>query len=196
MEHWHNISIVLALSMAILHLSHAHSEPDDYLQAHSCMRRVLELPPLCWDPELAKAAESWAQQRKDCKMIHSGRSGENMASGPDINGSYAVQMWVDERPNYDYKENKCTKDMCGHYTQVVWRNTERVGCARVKCDPPDNPCYLVVCNYDPPGNVVGEHPYYVHNWWEHRPVKAEVAGSSPLPFQPSAYQLPELMLEN
>ncbi|KAJ9538060.1 hypothetical protein OSB04_030793 [Centaurea solstitialis] len=114
--------------------------------ARRCPNRHIDccfnLPQLCWDPELAKAAEAWANQRKDCQMIPSGRCGENMASGPDINGSFAVQMWVDEKSNYDYQANKCKKEPCGHYTQVIWRNTERVGCARVKCDPPDNPCYM------------------------------------------------------
>ncbi|KAI3774637.1 hypothetical protein L1987_49196 [Smallanthus sonchifolius] len=154
-----NISLVLALTMAILHLSHtqdAGNAPDDYLNAHSCTRKVMDLPALKWDPELAKVAQAYADQRKDCKMVRSDRCGENMASGQNLNGSYAVQMWLDEKRNYDYGENKCIDKMCGHYTQCIWKKTERVGCGRSKCD---DGSFMVVCNYDPPGNIAGEKPF-------------------------------------
>lgn len=163
MGHLRNISLVLAISFAILHLSHAHdtygepgNTPDDYVHAHNCIRRVLGMKPLCWDDELAKVAQAWAETRTpDCSLIHSDRCGENMAQGA-INGSMAVQLWLDERLDYDYNENKCIK-MCGHYTQMVWANTERVGCGRALCS--NGWAYIIVCNYDPPGNVVGQKPY-------------------------------------
>lgn len=41
---------------------------------------------------------------------------------------------------------------CGHYTQVVWANTKRVGCAAAECR---NGGTFVVCSYDPPGNMDG-----------------------------------------
>ncbi|KAJ0514159.1 putative CAP domain-containing protein [Helianthus annuus] len=155
-----NTALVLALSMAILHLSQSQEDsgnkPDDYINAHSCIRRVLEVPPLTWDDELAKNAQSYADQRKDCKMIHSDKCGENMAAGPSLNGSYAVQMWLDERRYYDYDANKCKGQMCGHYTQMVWKDTQKVGCGRTKCD---DGSWIVVCRYDPPGNIAGEKPY-------------------------------------
>ncbi|XP_071691674.1 pathogenesis-related protein 1B-like [Rutidosis leptorrhynchoides] len=159
MGHWYNISFYLVLSMAILHLSHAHdagNSQEDYVSVHNCIRKVLNIPPLQYDPALEQAAQAWADQRKDCKLIHSDKCGENMAYGPSLNITYAVQMWLDERRDYDCKENKCKK-MCGHYTQIVWKNTQRVGCARSPCS--DGTCFVVVCNYDPPGNVVGEVPY-------------------------------------
>ncbi|CAN1173037.1 Pathogenesis-related protein 1B [Linum perenne] len=45
---------------------------------------------------------------------------------------------------------------CLHYTQLVWRSTKQVGCARVKCRNGDT---YVVCEYYPHGNVVGQRPY-------------------------------------
>ncbi|XP_024979068.1 pathogenesis-related leaf protein 4-like [Cynara cardunculus var. scolymus] len=158
MGHWHNTMLLLVISLAILHVSHAHSEPSDYLHMHSCIRKALGLPPLTWDPALAQRAEKWAAQRTDCKLIHSPGGGENMGKGPDLSGRWAVQMWVDERRNYDYNKNECIH-MCGHYTQVVWKDTQRLGCARIKCDPPEEDYYVVVCNYDPPGNYPGVWPY-------------------------------------
>ena len=44
---------------------------------------------------------------------------------------------------------------CGHYTQVVWANTLSVGCGVAVCPTGT----IVVCNYAPPGNYVGEKPY-------------------------------------
>ena len=38
----------------------------------------------------------------------------------------------------------------GHFTQVVWRNTKRVGCALSRKDKH----VIVVCKYDPPGNYL------------------------------------------
>jgi len=47
---------------------------------------------------------------------------------------------------------------------VVWRGSARLGCGVAKCSKnspfsgfPD--WQLWVCNYDPPGNYVGQRPY-------------------------------------
>jgi hypothetical protein len=40
----------------------------------------------------------------------------------------------------------------GHYTQLIWAGTERVGCAVHRTEQWD---YLI-CRYAPVGNVVGE----------------------------------------
>lgn len=43
----------------------------------------------------------------------------------------------------------------GHFTQLVWQGTKRVGCGAVNCDNDDTQGWFLVCEYDPPGNVVG-----------------------------------------
>ncbi|KAI3789139.1 hypothetical protein L2E82_01927 [Cichorium intybus] len=159
MGHWRIISLVLAISISILHSSQALNEPEDFLHAHSCIRRLRDIKPLVWCPDLAKSAQAWADKRKDCKLLPSEKVGENMAQGPNINASYGVNMWVEERPNYDYDKNQCKPGLeCTHYLQVTWNTTERVGCGIAKCDPPSKN-NIIVCNYDPPGNVVGQRPY-------------------------------------
>lgn len=42
----------------------------------------------------------------------------------------------------------------GHFTQVVWKDTQKVGCATVKCAPGTvlgMQSWYTVCNYSPPG---------------------------------------------
>jgi hypothetical protein len=77
-----------------------------------------------------------------------------------------VRAWADEVADYDYENNSCvTGEQCGHYTQVVWRTTTRVGCATKVCTKnspfgAQAPTWQYwVCNYDPPGNYQGQRPY-------------------------------------
>ncbi|CAD6220342.1 unnamed protein product [Miscanthus lutarioriparius] len=40
---------------------------------------------------------------------------------------------------------------------VVWRASTAIGCARVVCS--NNAGVFIICNYYPPGNVIGQSPY-------------------------------------
>ena len=46
----------------------------------------------------------------------------------------------------------------GHYTQIVWRDTLQVGCARGNC-PNITFGNTIVCNYGPGGNIGDDPPY-------------------------------------
>ncbi|KAI9112407.1 hypothetical protein K1719_016604 [Acacia pycnantha] len=154
------ISLILLGSALMAHLAHGQDSPADYLNAHSAARSAVGVPPLAWDDMVAQFAQDYANQRKgDCQLVHSGgggKYGENIAwSSGDMSEADAVKMWVDEKPYYD--SNSCIGgQQCLHYTQVVWRNSVRVGCGKVRCD---NGGTFIGCNYDPPGNYVGEKPY-------------------------------------
>lgn len=117
------------------------------------------IPPLRWDAELASLAQAWADS---CPTGHrpDNDHGENLfwsggqAPAPEV----SVQSWADEARNYDYETTVCSRGgrsnwaFCGHYTQVVWRETQRVGCG-IRTDCPGSFDTVIVCNYDPPGNV-------------------------------------------
>ena len=51
----------------------------------------------------------------------------------------------------------------GHYTQVNWHSTLRLGAAQLTFDLADDQItrhyVAIICNYDPPGNILGETPY-------------------------------------
>ncbi|KAF4359740.1 hypothetical protein F8388_008302 [Cannabis sativa] len=133
-----------------------------FLVAHNLARAKKGQLPLFWDARIARNARRWASQRKaDCALQHSQSKGlgENIfwGGGPGWSPTDAVNLWAGEEKDYSYKDNSCVDGrMCGHYTQIVWRSTRRVGCSRVICDSGDT---FIVCNYDPPGNYIGEKPY-------------------------------------
>lgn len=125
------------------------------------------LAPFTWSPQIARTAQAWASQ---CRFEHNpnrGRLGENLAAFTDTSGSAekAVAQWASEVVNYDYASNRCAAGkVCGHYTQIVWRRSIQLGCGVQDCTTgspfPGFPNWqLFVCNYSPPGNVIGQWPY-------------------------------------
>ncbi|XP_041021884.1 pathogenesis-related protein PR-1 [Juglans microcarpa x Juglans regia] len=141
------------------------AESLQFLFAHNLVRAYKWEAPLMWDFQLEKYARWWGGQRKaDCKLQHSFpegefKLGENIywGQGSTWTPYDAVNTWAGEEKYYTYVTNTCVAgQMCGHYTQIVWRDTRRIGCARVVCDSGD---VFMTCNYDPPGNYIGERPY-------------------------------------
>ena len=60
-------------------------------------------------------------------------------------------MWMQERAGYDFRGGAFSMET-GHFTQVVWKGTQRLGCASATCAR----MQVWVCNYDPPGNMQGD----------------------------------------
>ena len=134
------------------------------------------MPALVWLSSLANSSNSWAVQ---CKWAHSGTPnvGENLYATsqrtPNITAFSAdtsVIAWGSEKPYYNYTSNTCASgQICGHYTQLIWANTLNFGCAFQDCTfiqnlPWSNGGTVVVCQYSPPGNWVGQKPYTQANW--------------------------------
>ncbi|XP_022952679.1 pathogenesis-related protein 1-like [Cucurbita moschata] len=149
------------LSFAMLPSSLAQDSPQDFVNGHNAARAQVGVGPVRWDESVANFARQFANQRiNDCQLMHSGGPfGENIAKhSSDMSGTDAVQMWVDEKPFYNPRTNTCAAGkVCGHYTQVVWRNSVRIGCAKVRCT--NNRGTFITCNYDPPGNISSERPF-------------------------------------
>ena len=67
-------------------------------------------------------------------------------------GTKPVDDWYSEIKDYDFAKSEFSQKT-SHFTQLVWENTEQVGCG-VACDKKDF-CY-VTCNYYPAGNYLGQ----------------------------------------
>lgn len=150
-------------------------EAQAWLDAHNAVRRAPQPPPpsplpaMTWSDAAAAVAQSWAA---GCTYRHNanrGERGENIAASAPP-GSWqlndAVTAWASEAADYDYATNSCAAGKeCGHYTQIVWASTLRVGCAHRVCASNSpfgsgNPSWdFWVCDYEPPGNWVGQKPY-------------------------------------
>lgn len=132
-----------------------------FLVPQNTVRAKLGLPPLQWSNNLVKFAKSYANQRRgDCALIHSTSNyGENLfwGKGNQWTISDAIAAWAAEQAYYTYSTNTCSPGAdCTHYTQMVWRTTQRVGCVKIICNSGDT---FIICNYDPHGNVIGSRPY-------------------------------------
>jgi uncharacterized protein YkwD len=134
---------------------------QQFLVLQNQARSQLRETPLVWDERVAAYARWYAERRRsDCALRHSfGPYGENIfwGSGKNWQPYDAVVAWVSEKKYYDNRRNSCVGNkMCGHYTQIVWKNTRSLGCARVVCY---NGQIFMTCNYFPPGNYIGQKPY-------------------------------------
>ncbi|MCC6556428.1 MAG: Fis family transcriptional regulator [Polyangiaceae bacterium] len=138
--------------------------------AHNAARASVDppaaspIPPLSWSGEIAAIAQAYSE---GCNFEHStGDLGENLyATTGSATPADVVASWVEEKAFYDYSSNACS-DVCGHYTQVVWADSLKLGCGVTNCtqNSPFNgggpgEWQFWVCNYDPPGNYIGQKPY-------------------------------------
>ncbi len=129
------------------------------LAAHNAVRQRVGVPPLVWSERLADFAQEWGEYLASHEQFFHRRNspfGENLfeITGASASPAEVVNDWAAESRNYQYRANAC-RGVCGHYTQIVWRDTKRVGCAAARRGRAE----VWVCSYDPPGNWVGKRPY-------------------------------------
>ncbi|KAF3339759.1 pathogenesis-related protein 1C-like protein [Carex littledalei] len=139
-----------------------------FLKAHNELRANFGVKPLRWDRSLARTARHWAYKMHNaCSLTHSqSHYGENLFVGQ---GKWtikeAVDEWAKEKNNYHWKDNSCNANkMCGHFTQMIWAQTEAVGCAKIHC----NATFIfITCDYYPGGNIHGHWPVKNHQKFVH-----------------------------
>ena len=158
------VTLTLGLGSRLAAQTSADTMSREMLAAHNQVRAGVRLPPLVWSPELAAVAQQWANE-----LLAGGRSahrpkhqyGENLFEirGGRSSPTEVVASWAAEARDYDLARNTCrARAQCGHYTQIVWRNTKEVGCGAARLPGRE----VWVCNYSPPGNWIGERPYRLH----------------------------------
>jgi hypothetical protein len=155
--------------------------------ARAAVSTTPSLPPLSWSPAVAAVAAAYASKlAAACEpgLSHSSPEermnfGENLVAFSDAtrgttqspgSASETVALWYSERACYSYGpfqsgvNERCTQDCgkyggCGHYTQLAWRKSERLGCAVAECTRAQTRRSYWVCHYDPAGNISGDLPY-------------------------------------
>jgi len=136
------------------------------LNCHNAIREKHGAPLLSLDEGLCQSAQQWADRlaatnRFDHKPNND--YGENLYSqwatsaNADCSAQRAVESWYDECKGYSYSSEPLSLGY-GHFTQLVWRSTKRIGMGKAKTR--DGKRTIIVANYDPPGNYVGQ---YVQN---------------------------------
>ena len=151
------------------------------LDSHNSVRQRLGIPALRWSTSLESNAAEWANfltTEADCQPRRRGiigssqnqkRIGENLlrlepvrisdgSTGAEVVDENKIVLdWFQQGTEFNYDENKCgSGKSCDNYTQVVWRDSQVMGCAAASCADKSQ---IWVCNYDPPGNFVGQKPY-------------------------------------
>ncbi|XP_066110480.1 GLIPR1-like protein 1 [Saccopteryx bilineata] len=143
-----------------------HNFIDKCVDAHNELRREVDPPAanmkhMSWDLGLAMVAKAWADKciydHNSCiKRPHRCHPtykfvGENIWKGGIriFTPRAAVSLWYSEVKYYNYSTLHCSK-ICGHYTQVVWADTYKVGCAIKICpDLGGRETSIFVCDYGP-----------------------------------------------
>jgi hypothetical protein len=129
------------------------------------VRRQAGVAPLLWDPSLAEGARVYANELARLNfMRHSPKAarpgqGENLWMGTRdyFQPTRMVSDWASERSMFrpaQFPQVSTTGNWAdvGHYTQMIWPGTQRVGCAIGKSAGSD----FLVCRYWPSGNVMGQ----------------------------------------
>lgn len=135
-------------------------KPAEFVDLHNIARKSVGAGSVSWDQGLANTAQCWANR---CVFEHSHTQGlgENIAagSGPYTDQNAFVDWWEEfkiYRKGDDYSEGT------GHFTQVAWKNTKKIGCGSALCPSSQlglggtyEQARFIVCEYFPPGNVLG-----------------------------------------
>jgi len=133
---------------------------------------------LVWNTELEAVAQRWADQ---CQFGHDssrnkldgtavgqnaywgGSSVESDESTVQAGMTDAAQAWYDEVSDPGFDNGSISPYVfssgTGHYTQVVWADTEELGCGMVYYKGSSWYETLIVCNYAISGNWMGGEMY-------------------------------------
>ncbi|XP_076324440.1 venom allergen 3-like [Tachypleus tridentatus] len=161
------------------------SEINEIVQAHNELRQRVatgketnqpeasNMRKMSWDEELAEVAQRWADQcnfKHDCakcREVERFGAGQNLAISMSSNDNATadwremIRKWYDEVKTFSssYISRYQFVSNTGHYTQVTWANTFKVGCGYTYYKNNEWYTKFYVCNYGPAGNVLGQEIY-------------------------------------
>ncbi|MEW9546942.1 CAP family protein [Nonomuraea sp. NPDC050783] len=142
-------------------LSEALSEANAYRAKHHA-------PPLTLDSKLVEYAKSRASSRSEYEKLSAGHdglrdeTGENIfwgtSSGEPKTAADAVTSWYNEIADYNWDNPPGDFAKTGHFSQLVWKGSSRLGAARV-AGRGSSGAYetYIVFVFETPGNYEGQY---------------------------------------
>ncbi|MCY1022933.1 CAP family protein [Pyxidicoccus sp. MSG2] len=137
------------------------------LKLHNEYRARHGTPALVVDPSIVAYAKSRAKAVSTHEGLSEGHRGLDHKYGENLywGGSEtkagasgivnaAVKSWYDEISQYNFKTGGFS-GATGHFTQLVWKGTTKMGCAVAQGKGSKWYETYVVCNYQAPGNMMG-----------------------------------------
>ncbi|CAL4073813.1 unnamed protein product [Meganyctiphanes norvegica] len=126
-----------------------------------------------WDEELARKAQNHADQ---CVRAHDNRAdrrvsrfdvGQNLQwswssnYNSEVEWDKAIKWWYDEVDNFNPNDINPYRfrSGLGHYTQMMWADTHKIGCGFTSYKEGGSYYKLYTCNYGPGGNINGAAMY-------------------------------------
>ncbi|XP_022791688.1 uncharacterized protein LOC111330947 [Stylophora pistillata] len=142
---------------------------QEALKTHNKYRKVHGVQEMTLDRDLSNQAKAYAQKIANMgQLLHSSQAergtstGENLAyacasNGTPLTGESATKMWYDEvcKPGYNFASGGFSSGT-GHFTQVVWKDSVKLGIGQGKATQNGMQCIYVVGRYDIAGNMMGE----------------------------------------
>jgi len=140
------------------------------MRAHWYWRTLHCAQPLVWDSDLADAAKAdIAECTPDPEHKRAGSNLSSVNPAPENYDAWvefartAVHGWHEEETKYPYN-NPHYDESWGHFTQMVWRNTTRIGCAMGHCPTTVNYPGRLYCYYSFFGNNVETGQFEAQVW--------------------------------
>lgn len=134
---------------------------NEALVIHNEYRRDHGVPPLVLNKELNKVAQKWADElaKKDSMAYSLNKKyGESVYSGwsadpnTKITAKDCIDKWYSEINEFSFGQEPSVLT-CGHFTQIVWKDTKELGIGTAKSKSGK---LYAVANYSPPGNFSGQ----------------------------------------
>ncbi|KAK7886002.1 hypothetical protein WMY93_025623 [Mugilogobius chulae] len=141
---------------------------SEIVDVHNEFRRNVQPPAqdmlqMEWGDEIVPSIQAWVDGcvlhhgEPSTRMLNGYELGENLfKSSSPVSWTSVVTAWHSEVNNFQYPTSSKNGKVIGHYTQVIWNSSYRVGCAMAKC--PDD-IYFYGCRYYRAGNFKGWKPY-------------------------------------
>lgn len=162
--------ILSAILVATVGAELKSNEKQEILAAQNRYRAEVNVTALKWSENLSQQARACADYNA-ANFLHLGKQKHCPKSGFGQNIALAslslhrtltqmVDQWGEEKRNFIngvYPSVSATGSpgAVSHYTQIIWQETEEVGCAKANSSGYE----ILVCDYSPQGNINGTAVY-------------------------------------